>query len=140
MLAILTGSRYKTPFFTKPAFGYGGVVPRIVRDPLVKFRPEADWADYHPYFFTRKTLLAMLKVAGFETVYCTSEQIGGTRLVARPTEPVPLAQVETEDPRELAKDFENWHRFDRTVRPVYKTLVEKPVMLAARAVGRGGNR
>lgn len=66
VLAILTGSRFLTPFFTPPRQGYGGMVPRIVRPRLKKFMPYGKEWENHPYYFTRNSLLAMLAVAGFQ--------------------------------------------------------------------------
>jgi SAM-dependent methyltransferase len=126
-LAILTGSRYLTPFFTPPGLGLGGVVPRLVRPDLERMKPHANDWNIHPFFFTRNSLTAMLAVAGFKVAEITSIYHSGTSLVARPADPVPLAQTQLDDPKALAKDFERWELFDTYVRPAYKALVAAPI-------------
>ncbi len=113
ILYIRIGSRYGTPFvkWTKGEW-------RIIQKAIKFAQPSKITSFYHPYYFTHKTLIAMLEYAGFKVVRMTPSQERITKIWAIPAESKPFSKLKTEEWAKLWMYFAQWRLHDAVTRPL----------------------
>jgi 2-polyprenyl-3-methyl-5-hydroxy-6-metoxy-1,4-benzoquinol methylase len=124
-LYIHVGSLLRMPFFYQL---------RILRKPLAKFLPWRGRHNIHPYYFSRRALIAMLGAAGFDVVSISPPTERWCSVVARASTAVPVRN--TDHWFALWWSFALWRLFDLTVRPIHNGIVGllRPIVRSRRAV------
>ena len=115
-LFVHIGSVYRQPFWSRSPL-------RLLRKALKSFWPKQTSHDYHPYYFTRRTLLAGLGAAGFDPVYISDKFQKHTTIVAKAGNPKPLENLNCESWPVLWFSFFLWRIFDWLIRPPYDLAV-----------------
>lgn len=117
-LLIVQASKYMAPLYRHR---YGLPVPH--QKMLVGILPGPKTAYSHPYYYTQKTLLALLAVAGFQPVAVSPEDALQPELILRTAEPVALKDCRLENTAELRRYFADWRWRDRYYVPAFEVIM-----------------